>query len=85
MNPVAVLLLAAAAVAAAPMPRLAKENGTFQFLVDAKGARFPLSLRADDGGSGLQRNGQGKSKGQTQNQGGGLTAAPLCFTKRTDH
>ena len=26
-----------------------------------------------------------QSKGQTQTQGGGLTAASLCFTKRTDH
>src|SRR5208283_1324978 len=29
---------------------------------------------------------QNQSKGQTQNpQGGGLKAASLCFTKRTDH
>ena len=34
MNPVAAMLLAAAAVNAASMPRLAKENGSFQFLVD---------------------------------------------------
>ena len=34
MNPVAALLLATAAVNAATMPRLAKENGSFQFLVD---------------------------------------------------
>jgi len=33
-NPVAALLLAATTLAGAPMPRLAKENGTFQFFVD---------------------------------------------------
>jgi hypothetical protein len=51
----------------------------------AKDAKFPLSHRADDGGCHHQENGQGKSNGQTQNQGGGLTAESLCFTKRTDH
>jgi len=40
-----------------------------------------LSHRTDDGSCFHER-----SKGQTQNpQGGGLTAASLCFTKRTDH
>ncbi len=34
VNPMAVLLLAATALAAAPMPRLFKDNGGFQFLVD---------------------------------------------------
>ena len=48
----------------------------------AEGARFPLSHRADYGFC----SDQNQSKGQTQNpQGGGLKAASLCFTKRTDH
>jgi transposase len=47
----------------------------------AKGARFPLSHRADYGFGFIQK----KSKGQTQNQGGGLKARSLCFTKRTNH
>jgi len=48
----------------------------------AKGAGFPLSHRADYGFC-FEQN---QSKGQTQNpQGGGLKAASLCFTKRTDH
>jgi hypothetical protein len=34
MNPLAALLLATAALSAAPMPRLVKDNGAFQFLVD---------------------------------------------------
>jgi hypothetical protein len=34
VNPIAALLVAATALAAAPMPRLAKDNGGFQFLVD---------------------------------------------------
>jgi len=34
VNPMAALLLAATALAAAPMPRLVKDNGGYQFLVD---------------------------------------------------
>src|SRR6266852_59417 len=48
----------------------------------AQTARFPLSHRADYGFCFAQR----ESKGQNQNpKGGGLKAASLCFTKRTDH
>src|SRR5260370_19797276 len=48
----------------------------------AQTARFPLSHRADYGFCFAQR----ESKGQNQNpEGGGLKAASLCFTKRTDH
>jgi transposase len=45
-----------------------------------KGGRFPLSHRADNGFCSLNQN-----KSQNQTQGGGLTAAALCLTKRTDH
>ena len=47
----------------------------------ARSARFPLSHRADYGFCFIQR----KAKAKTKTQGGGLTAASLCFTKRTDH
>ena len=50
--------------------------------ISPKTARFPLSHRADYGLCFIQK----KSKGQNQNpKGGGLKAASLCFTKRTDH
>jgi hypothetical protein len=43
---------------------------------------IPTFHRADDGSCFLHK----RSKGQTQKpQGGGLKAASLCFTKRTDH
>src|SRR5204863_9686604 len=51
----------------------------------AQPARFPLFHRSDDGGCGPEENGPSKDKGQTGTQGGGLKAASLCFTKRTDH
>ena len=49
----------------------------------AESARFPLSHRADDGF--VLVNAKAKAKAKTKTQGGGLTAASLCFTKRTDH
>jgi len=42
----------------------------------AEGARFPLSHSADNGFCSLNQN-----KSQNQTQGGGLTAASLCFNK----
>jgi len=48
----------------------------------AQTARFPLFHRADYGFCFAQN----QSEGQNQNpKGGGLKAASLCFTKRTDH
>ena len=61
----------------AGFPRLPHSLGNL-----AEGARFPLSHRDDNGGCHRDEN---EDKSQTKTQGGGLTAASLCFTKRTDH